>query len=402
MKLLLLMPQLPYPAHQGTTLRNLHILRGLSDKHEITLLCFSENEEAEFGPLIDYCHEIFTVPEPKRQTAQRLWQMVSTRKPDMAHRLRSIAFDLALDSLLEQHAFDVVQIEGIELASAIEIVREVSPASKIVFDNHNAETALQQIAYQTDRKNLRRWPAAAYSSIQIGRLSQFERWAIESSDATTVVSGEDAAALAQLTDHPVHCIPNCIDTQAYAAYDGAVEPYELVFMGKMDYRPNVDAVLWFADEIWPLIQAEHPTVRWAIVGQKAHERLDRLRTLPGVTVTGWVESVQPFLHGAQVVVMPLRMGSGTRLKVIEALAAGKPVVSTQLGVAGFAVVDGQTLLIGDNSAEFAAQVNRLLSDNKLAASFIEPAQQFAAKYDFRNVIPKFDALYASLLATTKE
>ena len=397
LKILLLTPQLPYPAHQGTSLRNFHIVRGLGKQHEISLLSFTSDLDAEFGPLIDLCHEIITVPEPKRSTGLRLWQLASTRKPDMAHRLHSIAFDLALDGLLEHNAFDIVQIEGIELARAIEIVREVSPNSKIVFDNHNAETELQRKAYETDRQMRGRWLAAAYSAVQVQRLAEFERWATENADATTVVSDEDAKLLSHLTPHASHVIPNSIDTEPYANYAGATEPYELVFMGKMDYRPNIDAVLWFADEIWPLIRAEHPTARFAIVGQKPHERLNRLREIAGITITGWVESVLPYLHGAQVIVMPLRMGSGTRLKVIEALAAGKAVVSTKLGVAGFAVEDGKEVLIGEDSAEFAHQVNRLLADPNLAASLKPAAQQFATQYDYRTVIPALNTLYQSLL-----
>ena len=393
--ILLLTPQLPYPAHQGTTLRNLHIIKGLAaQNHQITLLSFTEREVDDFGPLSDLCHEIVTVPVPERSKGLRLWQMASTALPDMAHRLHSLAFDLALDQLLEENEFDIVQIEGIELARSIEIVQAVSPRSRIVFDNHNAETELQRRAMQTDFGNPRRWVAAAYSSVQVRRLAKFERWACEQSHAVVAVSESDADALRQLgvSAEKVTVIPNCIDTHAYQNYDGPLESFDVVFMGKMDYRPNIDATLWFVDTIWPAIRAQHPNATCAIVGQKPHARLDRIREVDGITVTGWVESVQPYLHGANVFIMPLRMGSGTRLKLIEAMAAGKAIVSTTIGAAGFPVSDGRELQIADSVPQFADAVNHILSNQTQSAAMSEAAREFAAQYDWRVVTPAFDML----------
>ena len=399
LSILILTPQLPYPAHQGTTLRNLHIIKGLAQQHQVTLLSFIEREVDTFGELADLCHEIVTVPVPERSTGLRLWQMASTRLPDMAHRLHSLAFDLALDALLAENEFDIVQIEGIELARSIEIVHDVSPNSRIVFDDHNAETELQRRAMQTDLRDPRRWVAAAYSSVQVQRLARFERWACEQSDAVVAVSDSDKVALEALgvVAEKLSVIPNCLDTRLYQQYEGAVENFDLVFMGKMDYRPNIDAVLWFADVIWPLIRAQHPNATCAIVGQKPHARLERIRAVDGITLTGWVESVQPYLHGATVFIMPLRMGSGTRLKLIEAMAAGRAMVSTTIGAAGFPVTDQQELLIADTPEAFAAAVDRLLTDSVQAHSLQAAAQKFATQYDWRVVTPAFDVIYQTLI-----
>ncbi|MGB1253118.1 MAG: glycosyltransferase [Candidatus Promineifilaceae bacterium] len=395
LSILLLTPQLPYPAHQGTTLRNLHIIKGLAQHHQVTLLSFIENEVDEFGELTDLCHEIVTVPVPERSTGLRLWQMVSTRLPDMAHRLHSLAFNIALDMLLEENDFDVVQIEGIELAQAIDLVRIDGEKTQIVFDNHNAETELQRRAMETDLRNPRRWVAAAYSWVQVQRLARFERWACEQSDAVVAVSESDRGALRNLSvpAQKVTVIPNCIDTQPYQVYEGDVQPFDVVFMGKMDYRPNIDAMLWFVDAIWPAIRAQHPNATCAIVGQKPHARLDRVREVAGVTLTGWVESVQPYLHGAKVFIMPLRMGSGTRLKLIEAMAAGKAIVSTTIGAAGFPVTDKQELMIADAAPAFADAVNRILADPADSQTMSAAAQQFAVQYDWRVVTPAFEPIY---------
>ncbi len=404
MKLLLLTPQLPYPPQQGTSLRNFHILRGLAADHEITLLSFLEPGQTadphQIAPLIVLCHHIETVPAPARSTGQRLRQLLTTRLPDMAHRLYSPAFADRLRHLLAANQFDVVQIEGIELARYIDVIRVASKDVKIVFDNHNAETELQRRNMQTDWRQPRRWPAAAYSWMQVGRLARFERWACKNADWVTAVSETDQRYL-QSPNLPISVIPNCIDITEYQTPMSSI-PFDLVFSGKMDYRPNVDAVLWFADEVWPQILAARPSTTWAIVGQKPHPRLARLRGMPGITVTGWVEDVRPYLAGAALFIMPFRVGSGTRLKLIEAMAAGKAIVSTRMGAEGFPVVDGREIVLADGVEEMATAVLRLLDDLAERTCLGTAARQFAAAYDWRMVIPQFNQIYAKLVPITGE
>lgn len=402
MKILLLTPQLPYPPHQGTSLRNYHIIRGLAARHEIYLLSFAEenggNNRDVPEPLRALCADVLAVPAPRRTMAQRVWRMVSRRRPDMAHRLESEAFDRALQGILNSRGFDVVQIEGIELARYMPTVRRLSPDCKLVFDDHNAEAALQYSAFLADARRPRRWPAAAYSLVQTLRLRRFERWACRTADAVTVVSEPDGRALQRLAPgiEPV-VIPNCIDVEAYRQRpDGAVPRYDVVFTGKMDYRPNVDAVAWFGRKIWPLIRRGRPETTWAVVGQKPHPRLAWLRQEPGVTVTGRVPEIQPYLTGARVYVMPLRMGSGTRLKMIEAMAAEKAIVSTPMGAEGYDVSPGNHLLLAETAAEFADSVLRLLGDAAERERLGDSAARFAAAYDWREVIPRFDEVYERL------
>ena len=398
-KILILTPQLPYPPQQGTSLRNFHIIRGLAERHEMTLLSFLEENQTTkpqaIAPLRALCQQIETVAVPGRSLAERLWQLVSSRLPDMAHRLYSPVFAVALRRLLAENQFDVVQVEGIELARYMDLIRIVSK-TRLVFDNHNAETELQRRNFLTDLGQPRRWLAAAYSWVQVGRLRRFERWACATADAVVAVSEADRDHLQSLLPNPqspISVIPNCIDTQAYQQ---PVTPlsFDLVFGGKMDYRPNVDAVLWFADEVWPLICQRRPSTTWVIVGQKPHERLHRLRGLPGVTITGWVESIRPYLVGAQVVVMPFRVGSGTRLKLIEAMAAGRAIVSTPIGAEGFPVRHGDHLLLAETAEEIAAAVLQLLDHPEKQRRLGQIAQQFARQYDWRHVVPKFEEVYS--------
>jgi len=408
--LLLLTPQLPYPPHQGTSLRNFHIIEGLSERHQITLLSFLQDDQRgdppEHSPLSELCDQVLTVPAPQpRSTPERLWQMLSTSMPDMALRLNSHRFEITLRRLLSENTFDVVQVEGIEMAWVMNLIRIVKPNQKLVYDAHNVETLLQYRALQADLRNLRRWPAAAYSWVQSGRLRHFEARVVEQADWITAVSQIDKENLAdQRVENqvPITVIPNCIDVAQYDVESNPERSYvvakefDVIFIGKMDYRPNVDAVLWFADKVWPQILAGKPDTTWAIVGQKPHARLNRLQNVPGIEVTGWVKHVQPYLAGAKVFVMPFRVGSGTRLKLIEALAAGKAVVSTSMGVEGYPIEDGRELLLADTPTAMASKVLELLQESRRRVQLGVMGRKFAQQYDWREVIPIFDEVYDAL------
>lgn len=403
-KILLLTPQLPYPPHQGTSLRNFHIVRGLAEQHEVSLLSFLEDGQmlSADSPLNSLCQTIKTVPVPRRSTSLRLRQLLTTRLPDMGHRLYSEVFNECLVGLLRERPFDIVQIEGIEMARTIPLIRRVAPQAKIVFDNHNAETALQWRAMVADLPNPRRWLAAGYSLVQVARLRKFERWACREADWITAVSHTDQRHLQQLLGNAtskITAIPNSIDVTRYENWqsDDPIPHFDLVFSGKMDYRPNIDAVLWFAQEAWPHILAQRPATTWAIVGQKPHARLAHLQEIPNITVAGWVDAVQPYLAGAKVCLLPFRIGSGTRLKLIEAMASGKPLVSTAIGAEGFDVVDGRDLLLAESGEELATAVLRLLEDEELRERLGENGRLFAQQFDWRIVVPQFNLIYERLL-----
>jgi glycosyltransferase involved in cell wall biosynthesis len=405
-KILMLTPQLPYPPQQGTSLRNYNILRGLLINHEVDLLTFGPSDSTTLAHSnLAGCNELSVVPYPERTLRYRLVRLVTDRRPDIAHRLHSSAFDLELvrmlrnSSLNNRDPYDIVQVEGLELANAIPLIRKLSPTSRLVFDSHNAESELQRRSFQTDLSSPRRWPAAGYSFVQKGRLRKYEAWACATADWVTAVSEQDRAQLLEIAPtSTITVVPNCIDVADYAKKPEAIMiDISLVFTGKMDYRPNVDAVLWFADEIWPLINHQVPGVTWAIVGQQPHPRLRSLNSQSGITITGWVEEVLPYISAASVFIMPFRVGSGTRLKLIEAMAAGKAIVSTQVGVEGFVVQNKKQLLIADEPAAFARAVLSLLSSDTERERLGKAAQQHAQQYDWRQIVPKFDTIYRDLL-----
>lgn len=411
LRILLLTPEPPYPPLQGASLRNFYIIRGLAEKQELTLISAMSGSAGsaanhDLGPLVDLCSSIRLVPTPQRSHTERLVTILTSTSPDIALRRKNGVFQEALVEILGENnvhdpdgrSFDVVQIEGLEMAFAIPIVRQIAPRAKIVYDAHNAETELQLRALRTDLSDPRRWPGAAYSLIQSGRIRRYERWACQSVDRVTAVSEADRIKLTGITPGlNVTVIPNSIDLGDYNPDPGERRiASDIVFVGKMDFRPNVDAVLWFGRKIWPLIKKSRPQTTWYIVGQKPDQRLSTLEDDPNITITGFVDQVSPFLSGAKVVVLPFRMGSGTRLKLLEAMASGKAIVSTSLGAEGFPNIGHDAIMIVDESEMFAARVLDLLDSQEKRRKLGAAAREYAEDYDWRKIIPKFELLFESI------
>ncbi len=402
MKVLFLTPQVPYPPHKGTALRNWGLIEGLAPRHQVSLLSFraaGQNAQPQ-APLLDACERVDLVAQPTRTRRDRLRDMVLTGKPDMALRLASDGYASRLVDWLRQERFDVLQIEGIEMGPYLDLVACVHPSPFVVFDDHNCEYLLQKRAFLTDLRMPGRWPQAAYSLVQWRRLRRYETHICRRAHHVLAVSKADAAAIEQLLPGlEVTIVPNGIDTRVYRPRQVASGAHPtLVFTGTMDFRPNVDAVLWFAQRVLPRIQAEVPDVRFVVVGQRPHRRLDPLRDDPAVTLTGWVEKVQPHIARATVYVAPLRVGGGTRLKLLEAMAMERPVVATRLGAEGYPVSDGQELLLADTPVEFAEAVVSLLGAPDRRAALGRRARLFVEqRYDWGVIVPQVEHVYAELL-----
>jgi len=418
-RILFLTPQLPYPPEQGAALRNYSLICQVARQHLVSLLTFAPDDHPGCGPLQELCHLVHTVPPPERTRSDRLRTLALTRLPDMARRLESGPFTAALRDLVTREPYDIVQIEGIEMAPYGLLVRrwlgERSPAGPqgedgrgaeraspaLVFDDHNAEYVLQRRACLADAVRPGRWPAALYSLVQWQRLARFERRVCRQADQVVAVSAADARALRRLEPSlsPL-VVPNGVDTGRYRPDLIDTLPLRhpaVVFTGKMDYRPNVDAVLWFHRRVWPRVLVQAPDAHWYVVGKSPHPRLAPLMADPSVTVTGWVPDVLPYLAGADVVVAPMRTGGGTQLKVLEALAAGRPLVTTTFGAEGVGLTPGQHALVEDDPAGQAQAIITLLTDRAAAQTMAMAGRELVvASYDWAVVTASLEGVYASL------
>lgn len=404
MRLLFLTPQLPYPPHQGTTIRNFHLLAGLARQHEVALLSFADtSQRVDDTPLPDLCSRLYTIPMPAaRSLSQRLLTTLLSPQPDLALRLPSRQFQARLEQWLREESFDVIQVEGIEMgqyALALRRGRLLGNRTALVFDNHNAEYVLQRRAFLTDVQQPKRWPAAGYSLIQWLKLRRYERQICQAADRVVAVSETDAEALRRLLPglRPA-VVPNGVDIEFFCPErprPDSAPTANLVFTGKMDFRPNVDAMLWFCDGILPRLRASRPDVTLAIVGRDPHGRVRALARRPNVTVTGYVDDIRPYVAGAQVYVVPLRMGGGTRLKVLEAMAMGKAIVSTALGAEGIAGHAGEHLILADTADDFVTAVLSLLADPDRRAALGSRARSLIEQeYAWEAIVPRMNDVYA--------
>ncbi|MBI4630847.1 MAG: glycosyltransferase [Chloroflexi bacterium] len=192
-------------------------------------------------------------------------------------------------------------------------------------------------------------------------------------------------------------VPNGIFLSDYTSnFQLRTSNFQLVFTGKMDYRPNIDAVVWFANEIFPKIKNEIPEAQFIIVGQKPTQAVKSLKSINGIKVTGAVDDIRPHIGGATVYVAPLRMGGGTRFKLLEAMALKKPIVSTTIGAEGFAIQNGREMLIADDADSFAQATITLLRDETKRQALSEEGYEFVKRYDWGEIVPTIEEILVSV------
>ncbi|MGE3913297.1 MAG: glycosyltransferase family 4 protein [Chloroflexota bacterium] len=396
-KVLSLTPRVPYPLDAGTSLRNFRLLQSAAREHEVHLLSFADRplRTDHLEALQAVCARVELRPVPPHPLTRRLARAVGAKLPDMAYRRWSPGFAEALRGLLAEERYDLVQVEGIEMARYLPIAR----AARRIFSEHNVEYQLQQRAYLVDRAHPGRWPKALYSLLQARKLARFEAAACRMADLTLTVSENDSAALRTLEPRGTYrVVPNAIDPGAYPHRDGWPSQPALLFAGTLDYRPNADAARWLLDAIMPAVWKHVPEARVFIVGRgPAPDLVARGQQDQRIAVTGPVESIDPYWQRASLYVLPVRGGGGTRFKALEAMAAGLPLASTHMGMEGIAAQDGVHYLAGDRPADLAASIVRLLEEPALRDQLSAAAGRLVREqYDWQVVAGRLLDAYREL------
>ncbi|MEF3274955.1 MAG: glycosyltransferase family 4 protein [Chloroflexus sp.] len=398
MRILILSPYPPYPPRSGGALRIYYLARALATHHQVTMLTFAPDvlAQAAMQPLCDLVDVAVVLGPPPRSLFQRALTTLFSPLPDMALRNASLSYRAALAELLARQQFDVVLAESIEMAPYLWQAR--APGVRLVLDEFNAEYVLQRRAALTD---LRRAPhpraliGGIYSLIQWLKLAVFERRVLQTVDRVLTVSVEDAMALQRLMPRArLFIVTNGVDCTHFAPPDSPLPLVnELVFVGTLDFRPNVDAVLWFVREVWPLIRAQHPTLQFRLIGRRPHPALLTLHQQQGVIITGEVADTRPAIAAAAAVVIPMRIGGGSRLKLLEALAMAAPVVSTTLGAEGVpGLRAGEHLLLADTPVAFAQAVDRLITDRLYARRLGQAGRALVcSSYDWSLIAQRLEA-----------
>jgi glycosyltransferase involved in cell wall biosynthesis len=360
-RVLVLSAQFPYPATWGFATRVHELAKQLTASYDVTLLSYASVVDRDHVEDLQQELDVVVVPhEPASWTAKRAAQLasVASTRPFQSRIVHSAAMQQAIDELCATRDYGFVQLESSVLCSF-----RIPHGPRVVLDEHNLEYELFRRMGDGERSAPRR----AFSELEHLRMRRFERRAWSRVDACAVTSEREARIVrAHVPATPVAVVPNGADLEQFAPDpDVTVEPYTVVFNGNLEYRPNLDAAWFLVDEVWPRVTARFPAAQLTIVGAGRPSDIRNLQR-DGLTVTGRVAAVQPYLARAAIVAVPIRMAGGTRLKVVEALALGKPIVSTTIGFEGIDAVPGTHLVVGDTAESFASHLNRLFFDRASA------------------------------------
>lgn len=368
MRILVFYPYIPYPVDRGTYQRTFHLLRELARDHEVDLLALSEGgERVEHRAVFEeFCHRVEFVPFEHPQWP-RLHERLLNPKPTTIRHWEMEHVAQALDRMLRTEHYDLVHVCDIVLAQFFLDRHQDVPLS---VDRSRVDLQFQLQQHATMSHGLK---AKLLDYENLAKLSAFER-RVARRTTLQVVCGPDDKVF--IRDHisrtaPVLVVGNGVDLDYFrpdAAPDARASEPTILFCGAMDYTPNVDALRWFfRDGIHDRLLERVPDLRTLVVGKAPLAEVKAHGARKGVMVTGGVPDVRPFYRQAWMQVVPLRIGGGTRLKIVESLASGTPVVSTTIGAQGLDLVHGAEILLADTVDDFAEQTARGLRDAELRA-----------------------------------
>ncbi len=393
MNVLMLTQVLPYPPDSGPKVKTYNVIKYLAQEHRVTLASFVRGDSSEnVRHLEQYCQAVHTVPMERGAVRDGLAMARSLLMghPWMIVRDDRRAMRNLVDRLAAEQCFDVAHADQLNMAQYAERVRG---AFKIL-DAHNALWLLYKRLWETMSPGLRK--------LLLGRdwrlIKSYEGRLVREFDAVLAVSHEDEIALQEAADRTVDItvIPIAIDAGEVSVIERGGEPRHILHIGTMYWPPNIDAVNWFIRRVYPIIRQQRPDVQFDVVGSRPPAELLALNDAGiGVNVTGYVEDPTPYQRRAAAMIVPLLAGGGMRVKILNGLAEGIPIVSTTLGYEGIEVMPGRDILVGDTPQEFAAQVLRVLNDPALGRELATNGRRLAEeKYDYRNACRPLSEVYA--------
>ncbi len=402
MKILFVTLCLPSPPRFGAQRRVHGLMEALAREHEVSVVSLVDPADDDGGASLRatraYCARVVTVPNERHMvpgTARRLTQLRSlfSRRSYEGIACHDPAFQRAIDETLAADRFDVVSVEGALLA-IYRFARE-GRRPVLCLDEHNIEYDLLRRIATAEGSAWRR----AYSAVNWRKLRREELRAWRTFDGCAVTSERDEELLRSgVPGARTAVVPNGVDVESFAPMTGeARDPKTILFFGAISYYPNTEALLFFFRKILPIVRVRHPGVKVKVVGPKPPESILAWKS-DDVEITGLVDDVRPHIARACCVIAPLRIGGGTRLKILEAMAMGRAVVSTSIGAEGLAVTPEKDILLGDTPEDFAAQIGRVFGDPALVGRLGAAARDLVvARYSWQASVRRLTEFYDRLL-----
>ncbi len=397
MKILFLSPTVPFPLTDGGRIRVFNLLKQLAQKCDVTLLALETQPTdaegvAELQQLGIQVHLVPNAQTLPRVSFGTLATAFFKRYPITVARYNLPAYRHKFRTLIETDTFDLVHYEMLHTAQFHTETRLPG-----VLSQQNVDSAIwRRLCAETTNPFYK----CVYWTQQLA-FQRYERVMTPKFAAVTCTSDIDRAVFERhllQSSGNIEIVPNGVDVTHYQPNFAREAAAHLIYIGSMDWYPNEDAVSFFADDVFPKIQEKVPDVKFSIVGGNPSKRVQKLADREGIVVTGRVPDIKPYFEETTVFVVPLRIGSGTRLKILEALAMGKAIVSTSVGAEGLALRDGEEIFIADAPVAFAEAVTRLLTAPPLRRKIGENGRARVERdYDWRSIGEKLYTLYESLI-----
>jgi glycosyltransferase involved in cell wall biosynthesis len=381
----------------GGKIRSFNILRHLARHHQVTLLSYyggrrDPGYESAIAAQLPGAETIYTAA-PESTIAQSLDYVLRLPSP-APYAVNKFTHPKVRKEVARRLSDGGLDVAVCDFLSASMNFPENSSTPVVLFQ-HNVETMLWRRMASTEHSALRK---LSYG-IEARKMAAYETRTLRRFQHVIAVSGHDRSEMLTLVPScSISVVPTGVDIEQYQVVPSAsANPPLIVFTGSMDWEPNIDAVEYFCHEIFPTVLAAFPDARFQIVGRNPHPRVRRLAG-PSVEVTGTVSSVTDYLRSAAVVIVPLRIGGGTRLKIFEAMAMAKAMVSTSIGAEGLDVVTGRDLLLADDPQSFSAAILGLLRDPESRRRYEQNAAALAVRYDWSQIAQQFANVLGAVAA----
>jgi polysaccharide biosynthesis protein PslH len=403
-RILWLKTELLHPVDKGGKIRSYNMLKEMKREHHITYLTLDDGSASSDARerADEYCHELVCIPHRLREKFSigfyvELLLNLTSSLPYAIKKYESAAMRREIASRQDSNSFDVLVCDFLAPAPNVPLTSHIPT---ILFQ-HNVEAMIWKRHYETQTRAIQK----LYLHGQWRKMQKFEREMCRRFDTVIAVSAEDRDQIrAEYGAQSVFDVPTGVDTDFFRP--GGTEspvPNSLVFTGSMDWLPNQDAILYFAREIMPLIKQRIADVTLTIVGRNpSASLLECAKYDPSLIITGRVDDVRPYIERSAAYIVPLRIGGGTRLKIFEALAMEKPVISTSVGAEGLPITNGVDLLLADEPVQFADAVTRVLTNTAIAADLGRSGSRTVRQnYEWRQVAERFLSICTNMRPATE-
>lgn len=397
MKVLQLCNKAPYPANDGSSIAITNIAEGLADNGiELYLMPINtkkhfkpeENIPASFKEKTHY-HSIYQNTDT---TAAGAFTNLFSSQSYFVSRFFFDEYKQQLIKKLKQHTFDLVIIDGVFMATYIPLIKQYSKA-KILLRTHNVEHQIWERHLANEKNGVKK----TYLTVQNNRLKTFEINAFKQVDGIITITDEDKKNIGAIVpDKPICTCLTGINLDNYKFVQESKEPTTLFHFASMDWMPNIEAVDWLIQKVWPQVIKKMPNARLVLAGRGMPTKFKQLAS-SNIIVIDHVDDSSEFYHTYDLMLVPLWSGSGLRIKLVEGLAYGKAIITTSIGAEGIPYTHQKDMLIADTETEFANAITMILSDNDLKTKLQFQARELAqTHFDYKKIAQNLIQFYKSL------